>query len=85
VPVNTIVAAVRDTLDRTPPELASDIMDRGMVLAGGGALLRRLDERLRQETGVPVHVADEPLTCVATGSGRFLEEIDLYRDAFSSG
>ena len=85
VPVNTIVAAVRDTLDNTPPELASDIMDRGMVLAGGGALLRRLDERIRQETNVPVHVADEPLACVATGSGRFLEEIDLYRDALSSG
>ena len=85
MPVNAIVRAVRDTLDRTPPELASDIMDRGMVLAGGGALLRLLDERLRQETGVPVHVADEPLTCVATGSGRFLEEIDFYRDALSSG
>ena len=84
VPVNTIVAAVRDTLDRTPPELASDVMDRGMVLAGGGALLRHLDERLRQETGVPVHVADEPLACVAIGSGRFLEEIDLYRDVLSS-
>jgi rod shape-determining protein MreB and related proteins len=83
-PVNTIVAAVRDTLDGTPPELASDIMDRGMVLAGGGALLRHLDERLRRETGVPVFVAEEPLTCVATGSGRFLEEIDFYRDAFSS-
>jgi rod shape-determining protein MreB len=85
VPVNTIVAAVRNTLDDTPPELASDIINRGMVLAGGGALLRRLDERIRQETGIPVFVADEPLTCVATGSGRFLEEIDLYRGALSSG
>ena len=84
-PVSTIVAAVRDTLDHTPPELASDIMDRGMVLAGGGALLRRLDERIRQETNVPVHVADAPLACVATGSGRFLEEIEIYRDALSSG
>jgi rod shape-determining protein MreB len=60
-------------------------MDRGMVLADGGALLRHLDERLRRETGVPVFVSDEPLTCVATGSGRFLEEIDFYRDALSSG
>jgi rod shape-determining protein MreB and related proteins len=84
VPVNTIVAAVRTTLDDTPPELASDIMDRGMVLAGGGALLRHLDERIRREMGVPVHVADEPLTCVATGSGRFLEELTLYRGIISA-
>jgi rod shape-determining protein MreB len=85
VPAATIVAAVTDTLDRTPPELASDIMDTGMVLAGGGALLRGLDERLREETGFPVHVTGEPLACVAIGSGRFLEEIDLYRGALSSG
>jgi rod shape-determining protein MreB len=83
-PVSAIVTAVRDTLDRTPPELASDIMDRGMVLAGGGALLRCLDERLRRETGVPVQLADEPLTCVATGSGRFLEELALYRGVISA-
>ncbi len=85
VPLNAIVTAVRDTLDRTPPELASDVMDQGMVLAGGVALLDQLDERLRQETGVPVHVAEEPLACVALGSGRFLEEIDLYRGSLSSG
>jgi rod shape-determining protein MreB and related proteins len=85
VPVEAIVAAVRDTLDRTPPELASDIMDRGMVLVGGGALLRLLDERLRRETGVPVHVPDDPLMCVAVGSGRCLEEIEYYRSALSSG
>jgi len=84
VPVNAIVEAVRDTLDRTPPELGSDIMDRGMVLAGGGALLRRLDERLRRETGVPVHIAEEPLACVAIGSGRFLEELSLYPGTLSS-
>jgi rod shape-determining protein MreB len=82
--LNTIVAAVVDTLDRTPPELASDIMDVGMVLAGGGALLRRLDELLREETGVPVHVAEEPLACVAKGSGRFLEEVGLYQGILSS-
>jgi rod shape-determining protein MreB and related proteins len=81
-PLNTIMAAVRDTLDRTPPELASDVMDVGMVVAGGGALLRRLDERLREETGVPVHIAEDPLGCVAMGSGRFLEEIEFYRGAF---
>ncbi len=83
-PVDAIVAAVRDTLDRTPPELASDIMDRGMVLAGGGALLRHLDERLRRETKIPVHIADDPLMCVAIGSGRSLEEMDLYRTVLSS-
>jgi rod shape-determining protein MreB and related proteins len=77
--VAAIVEAVRDTLNRTPPELGSDIMNRGIILAGGGALLRHLDERLREETGVPVHVAEEPLTCVAQGSGRFLEEIDFYQ------
>ena len=84
IPVDAIVTAVRDTLDRTPPELASDIMDRGMVLVGGGALLRLLDERLRRETGIPVHVAEDPLMCVATGSGRCLEEIEYYRNALSS-
>jgi rod shape-determining protein MreB and related proteins len=82
--LNAIVAAVVDTLDRTPPELASDIIDVGMVLSGGGALLRRLDDLLREETGVPVHVAEEPLACVAKGSGRFLEEIGLYQDTVSS-
>src|SRR3712207_1118191 len=83
VPVEAIIAAVRDTLDRTPPELASDIMDRGMVLVGGGALLRHVDERLRRETGIPVRVADDPRMSVAIGSGRSLEEIDSYRGALS--
>jgi rod shape-determining protein MreB and related proteins len=83
-PINTIVEAVKETLRRTPPELASDVMDRGMVLSGGGALLEGLDERLWQETGVPVYVAEEPLACVAIGSGRFLEEIDLYGGTLSS-
>jgi rod shape-determining protein MreB len=83
--VDAIVAAVRDTLDRTPPELASDIMDLGMVLTGGGAMLRLLDERLRRETGVPVHVAEEPLMCAAIGSGRCLEKIEYYRSALFSG
>jgi rod shape-determining protein MreB len=82
--VGTIVEVVRDTLNRTPPELGSDIMDRGMILAGGGALLRHLDERLRRETGVPVHVAEDPLACVARGSGRFLEAIDSYQSSFVS-
>ena len=66
-PLHAIVDAVRTTLDQTPPELAGDIMDRGIVLTGGGALLRGLDERLRHETGMPVHVAEEPLHSVAHG------------------
>ena len=74
-PVTQILEAITTTLDRTPPELASDIMDRGIMLAGGGALLRGLDERLRHETQIPVHVAESPLTCVAIGSGQSLDEL----------
>jgi rod shape-determining protein MreB len=70
-----IVAAVKDTLEVTPPELAADIGDRGLVLVGGGALLRGLDELLARETELPVHVAEAPLTCVALGAGHSLEEI----------
>jgi rod shape-determining protein MreB len=69
-PVNAIVDAVKNTLDKTPPELASDIMDKGIVLAGGGALLRGLDERLKHETGMPIHIAEDPLIAVAVGSGK---------------
>ncbi len=75
-PVSQIIDAIKSTLDKTPPELAADIMDRGIVLAGGGALLQGLDERLRHETQMPVHLAESPLTCVAVGSGRSLEEFD---------
>src|SRR5438477_519071 len=75
-PVGQIVEAIKSTLDKTPPELAADIMDRGIVLAGGGALLNALDERLRHETQMPVHLAESPLTCVAVGSGRSLEEFE---------
>ena len=71
-----IIDAIKSTLDKTPPELAADIMDRGIVLAGGGALLHGLDERLRHETQMPVHLAETPLTCVAVGSGRSLEEFE---------
>ncbi len=78
-PLHNIVDAVRHTLDQTPPELAGDIMDRGIVLAGGGALLRGLDERLRHETGMPVHVADDPLSCVALGAGRCVEEFEALQ------
>ncbi len=78
-PLQAIVDAVRGTLDRTPPELAGDIMDRGIVLTGGGALLRGLDARIRHETGMPVHVADEPLISVALGAGRCVEEYEALQ------
>ena len=75
-PLSQIIDAVKETLDRTPPELASDIMDRGIMLAGGGSLLQGLDVRLREETQMPAHLAESPLTCVAVGSGRSLEEFE---------
>ncbi len=78
-PVNAIVEAVRISLERTPPELAADIVDKGIVLAGGGALLRHLDILLREETGLPVVIAEDPLLCVVLGSGKVLDEIDLLR------
>ena len=77
--VNAIVEAVRVALERTPPELAADIVDRGIILAGGGAQLRNLDELLRRETGLPVMIADDPLSCVVLGSGMVLDELDLLR------
>src|SRR5213594_820447 len=78
-PVNAIVDAVKSTLDRTPPELAADIMDKGIVLTGGGALLKGLDERLKHETGMPVHLTENPLSCVAIGSGKCLEEFEVLQ------
>ncbi|MCA0446914.1 MAG: rod shape-determining protein [Bacteroidetes bacterium] len=78
-PIEAIVAAVRQALEKTPPELAADILDRGIMLTGGGALIRGLDQRIREETGLPVHVADDPLTAVVRGTGRVLEDIDRYK------
>ncbi len=77
--VNAIVEAVRVALEQTPPELAADIVDRGIILAGGGACLKGLDQLLRQETGLPVEIADDPLSCVVLGSGAVLDELDLLR------
>jgi rod shape-determining protein MreB len=78
-PVNAIVDAIRVTLEKTPPELAADIMDRGIVLTGGGSLLRGFDRLVREETGMPVHLAEEPLLCVVHGCGKVLEELDMLR------
>ncbi|MCX5897274.1 MAG: rod shape-determining protein [Proteobacteria bacterium] len=79
-PVNAILNAVKIALERTPPELAADIVDRGIVLAGGGALLKNLDKLLREETGLPIIVAESPLTAVVLGAGKALEELDLLRE-----
>lgn len=78
-PISTIVEAVRSALERTPPEVSADILDRGVVLSGGGSLLRGLDQRLRNETGLPVVLAEDPLASVVLGTGRVLEDIDLLR------
>jgi rod shape-determining protein MreB and related proteins len=75
-PVNSIIEAVRETLEETPPELAADITEHGMMMAGGGSLLRGFPERMREETWIDAHLADSPLTCVAIGSGRSLEEFE---------
>ncbi|MFM7253984.1 MAG: rod shape-determining protein [Ilumatobacteraceae bacterium] len=84
-PVSAIVDAVKTTLDRTPPELAADIMRNGIMLAGGGALLLGLDRRLSHETGMPINIAPEPLYSVVIGSGRALENIDAMRGLMSMG
>lgn len=79
-PVHSIVEAIKTTLERTPPELAGDIVDKGIVLAGGGALLRGLDKLIHEETGLPVTVAEDPLSCVVLGSGKALDELNVLRD-----
>jgi len=78
-PINNIVDAIKFTLEKTPPELASDVMEFGIVLTGGGALLNGLDKLIRKETGMPVRIADEPLDCVALGTGKTVEEIETLR------
>jgi rod shape-determining protein MreB len=83
-PISTIVESVRVTLERCPPELSADLVDRGLVLAGGGALLRGLDKLLQEETGLPVHIAEDPLSAVAEGTGRALSEIKFLRQVAST-
>ena len=79
-PINAIVEAVRIALERTPPELSADIVDKGIVLAGGGALLKNLDILLREETGLPVLIADDPMSAVVLGSGQTLDEMELLEE-----
>ena len=78
-PLQAVVSTVRATLEKTPPELAADIIDRGMVLTGGSAQLRNIAQLLTQETGVPAYVAENPIACVALGAGRALENYEIMR------
>jgi len=78
-PVSGILEAIRTTLERTPPELLADLIDRGLIMAGGGALLRGLDKLISEETGLPVHVADDPLTAVALGTGKVLDNLNVLK------
>jgi len=83
-PISTIVEAVRFTLERSPPELSADLVDRGLVLAGGGALLHGIDKLIAEQTGLPAHVADDPLSAVAEGTGMVLHELKFLRKVASS-
>jgi rod shape-determining protein MreB len=84
-PISQIVDAVRISLERTPPELAADILDRGIILSGGGALLRGFDQRLREETSLPINVVEDPLTCVVRGTGKVLENLQDYHKVLMVG
>jgi rod shape-determining protein MreB len=83
-PLTSILESVRITLERCPPELSADLIERGSVMAGGGALLRGIDRLVAEETGLPVHIADDPLTAVAEGTGRVLQELSFLRRVASS-
>ena len=82
--ISTIVDGIRTTLEQTPPELSSDIMDSGIYLAGGGALLRGLDQHIQYETSIQTHIAEDPLKCVALGTGKALEEIEVFKKALTT-
>ena len=81
-PVGQIIEATKTALEQTPPELGSDIAENGMVLTGGGALLKNLDRLLQEETGIPVIIAEDPLTCVARGCGKTLDQLDYFKNTF---
>ena len=79
-----ITSAIKETLERTPPELSADIIDHGITLTGGGALLRGLDKLIESETGIDVHVAEDPLDCVAKGAGAVLDHVDVLHDVLDT-
>ena len=83
-PVTAIIEGIKETLEKTHPELSADLVERGLVLCGGGVLLRGLDELIGRETGLPVRIADDPLTCVARGTAIFLEKLDQYSSVLDS-
>ena len=83
-PLASILESIRITLERCPPELSADLVDRGIMMAGGGALLRGIDRMVADETGLPVHIADDPLTAVAQGTGRVLQELQFLKMVASS-
>ena len=78
-PISAVIDAIKAALERTPPELAADIVDNGIILAGGGALLANLDILIKEKTGLPVALAEDPLTCVVRGSGKALQDLELLR------
>jgi rod shape-determining protein MreB len=79
-PLSSILESIRLTLERCPPELASDLVDRGLVMAGGGSLLRGIDRLVAEETGLPIHLADDPMSAVAEGTGRVLEQLEFIKN-----
>jgi len=81
--VNTIVESITKSLEQTPPELSADILDRGIMLTGGGALLKNLDKLIMETTDLPVHIAEDPLTAVVRGTGAILENLEYYRPVIS--
>jgi rod shape-determining protein MreB and related proteins len=83
-PLSSILESVRITLERCPPELSADLVDRGIVMAGGGSLLRGIDRLVAEETGLPVHIADDPLSAVAEGTGRVLQELQFLKRVSSN-
>ena len=78
-PLSVIIDSIRVTLERCPPELSADLVDRGIVLTGGGALLKGIDQLISEETGLPVHIAEDPLSAVAEGTGKLLDELDFLK------
>lgn len=82
-PLTHVIEAIKTTLEKTPPELAADIIDQGITLAGGGALIKGLDKLINRETGMPVNIAESPLDCVATGAGKVLEDIEKLHDVLN--
>ena len=78
-----MVNGIKDALENTPPELSADLVDMGLVLTGGGALLKNIDKRFSKETGLPVHIADDPLSCVALGTGKALEQEEIFSTMLS--